>query len=63
MFNKPPPLVSKKLLEPILSQMPEAAVLHKWSEKGIVKHYAYLLPEEQRFTDEDVYGAIAGMVS
>ena len=54
MFNKPPPLVSKQLLKSILDQMPEAAVLHEWCEEGVVKHYAYLLPEEQRFTEADV---------
>lgn len=44
MFDDPP-LVSKKLLKSILDQMPEAAVLYKWSEKGVVKHFACLLPE------------------
>lgn len=50
---KEPPLVKKKLLNSILDQMPEAALLHKWSEEGVVKHFAYLLPEAQRFTEAD----------
>ena len=49
-----PRLVSKKQLKTILDQMSEASDVHVWSAAGVVRHFAYLLPEDKRFTEADV---------
>ncbi|HUT13148.1 MAG TPA: hypothetical protein VMY42_21850 [Thermoguttaceae bacterium] len=33
--------------------MPDAAAFHKWEPRGILKHFAYLLAEDKRFTEAD----------
>jgi hypothetical protein len=53
-------LIARRLFKSILDQIrsPEAIDLHKWNAENIVKHFAYLLPDDKRFTEADIEAVI-----
>ena len=56
-----PPLVRKAVLAPILDKIREDEPLHRWEAEAVTKHFAYLLPEGQRFSLADVEGVMLAL--
>jgi hypothetical protein len=49
-------LITGKLFESVLDQIraPEAVTLHQWNAEKMIKHFAFLLPEDKRFSIVDI---------
>ena len=54
-------LINRKLFKSVIEKLRtrEAVALHQWNAKGVIKHFAYLLPEDKRFTETDIEAVIS----
>lgn len=57
-LQRQPRLVSGSALETLIQKIHEGQRVHEWQPEEVIKYFAYLIPEGQRFTEADVEAVV-----
>lgn len=57
-LDRRPSLISRSLRRKIIEELKEAEFLYGWEAKDIIAHFAYLVPEDRRFSLADIEAVV-----